>query len=186
MALAIGLVVGYFAGREHVKYQMRTALTDAAQAFAEGFGKSLGGATSAPSVSSAMASTTVATREEDGKKRARDYAESLEIYDFTAAYHDTYEGRVPGVNFKMRNKGDKTLNEVKVVVYFKDEVGNTIAEEDFFPVLTGGFSLENKGPLKPGYVWQQERNHFYVAKRVPSEWKEGAATIAVESIDYAP
>ena len=32
------LVLGYFAGREHLKYQMRSALTDVAQAFSEGFG----------------------------------------------------------------------------------------------------------------------------------------------------
>jgi predicted RNA-binding Zn-ribbon protein involved in translation (DUF1610 family) len=37
----LSLVVGYFAGREHLKYQMRSAFTNAGRAFAEGLKDSL-------------------------------------------------------------------------------------------------------------------------------------------------
>jgi hypothetical protein len=37
----LSLVVGYFAGREHLKYQMQSALTNAGRAFAEGIRDSL-------------------------------------------------------------------------------------------------------------------------------------------------
>jgi len=37
----VSLIVGYFAGREHLKYQMRSAFTNAGKAFAEGIKDSL-------------------------------------------------------------------------------------------------------------------------------------------------
>ncbi len=46
------LILGYFIGREHLKYQMRSALSDVASAFSEGFKEA------ASSDSSASASTT--------------------------------------------------------------------------------------------------------------------------------
>ena len=47
----------------------------------------------------------------------------------------------PGVEFKIKNNGTETLEMVKVTVYFKDAQGNTIAEEDYTPVLVSEFSL---------------------------------------------
>ena len=38
---AVSLIVGYFAGREHLKYQMRSAFTNAGKAFADGIRDSL-------------------------------------------------------------------------------------------------------------------------------------------------
>jgi hypothetical protein len=108
----------------------------------------------------------------------------LELYDFQAKYYETrLEGRVPGVDFKLRNNGERTLETVEVVVYFED--GYVIAEEDFIPVLVTEYSFgsDNK-PFKPGYIWQQERGKFYTAKSVPSEWKEGAATAEVTSVRF--
>ena len=96
------------------------------------------------------------------------------------------DGRVPGVRFKLRNKGDKTLDKVKVVVLFKDAFGAVIAEQDYHPVLVSeySFSGDNK-PLKPGYIWQMEQGKFYKAKSVPSEWKEGSAEAKITEIRFA-
>jgi len=113
-------------------------------------------------------------------------AESLELYDFQAKYMNAVlDGRVPGVTFKIKNKGDRSLERIKVVVLFKDATGSVIAEEDYTPVLVSQYNLsgDNK-PLKPGYIWQQERGRFYTAKSVPTEWKEGAADAHIVEIRF--
>lgn len=113
-------------------------------------------------------------------------SESLELYDFQAKYMNAVlDGRVPGVTFKIKNKGDRSLERIKVVVLFKDATGSVIAEEDYTPVLVSQYNLsgDNK-PLKPGYIWQQERGRFYTAKSVPTEWKEGAADAQIVEIRF--
>jgi hypothetical protein len=114
-------------------------------------------------------------------------AEHLELYDFEAKQIESVlNGEMPGVLFKLRNTGDRTLNRVEVTVYFKDAHGTIIAEEDFLPVLVSDYSFsgDNK-PLKPGYVWQMERGKFYSAKSVPSEWEEGNAEAKVTDVEFA-
>ncbi|QCQ21262.1 hypothetical protein [Desulfoglaeba alkanexedens] len=115
------------------------------------------------------------------------YIENVVLYDIKAKYHKTYlEERVPGVEFKLKNKGNRTLNEVEVTVYFKDANGTIIAEEDYHPVLVTkySFSGDNK-PLKPNYIWQMEADHFYKAETVPTEWKEGAVSAKITNIEFA-
>lgn len=104
-------------------------------------------------------------------------AESLELYDFQAKYMNAVlDGRVPGVTFKIKNKGDRSLELVKAVVLFRDAAGSVIAEEEYTPIIVSQYNLTGDNKLlKPGYIWQQERDKFYTAKSVPSEWKEGAA-----------
>lgn len=131
---------------------------------------------------------TGATEKQAGPSPEQQYiASSLELYDFQAKYMDAVlDGRVPGVSFKIKNKGDRSLERIKVVVLFKDATGAVIAEEDYLPVLVSGynFSGDNK-PLKPGYIWQQDRGKFYTAKSVPTEWQEGAAEARITEIRFA-
>ena len=111
---------------------------------------------------------------------------SIELYDLKAKYYKTYlDKHVPGVEFKIRNKGNRVLNKVEVTVYFDDEGGNTIAEESYTPVLVSKYSFRDNKPLKPNYVWQQERGKFYKADSVPSEWKEGAVAAKITDIEFA-
>ncbi|XEG73334.1 hypothetical protein QA447_03545 [Pseudomonas sp. abacavir_1] len=112
---------------------------------------------------------------------------NLELYEFTAKrYESVLDGKVPGVEFKIRNRGDKSLDTVKVVVYFKDAQGTTIAEENFTPVLVSEYNLSgNNKPLKPGYIWQLEKGKFYTAKSIPSEWEEGAAEAKIVQIRFS-
>lgn len=115
------------------------------------------------------------------------YVKNVVLYDLSAKYHKTYlEERIPGVEFKLKNKGNRTLNKVEVTIYFKDAKGTIIAEEDYHPVLVTKYSFigDNK-PLKPNYVWQMERNHFYKAESVPTEWKEGAVSAKITNIEFA-
>jgi len=119
-------------------------------------------------------------------RERREYMRRVELYDLKARYYTTYlDERVPGVEFKLRNNGSRTLREVEVTVYFKDARGNTIAEENYHPILTSSFSLEPSKPLKPGYIWQMERGKFYKAERVPTEWQQGNVEAAVTNIEFA-
>jgi hypothetical protein len=92
---------------------------------------------------------------------------------------------VPGVKFKLKNVGDLSLGRVEVTVYFKDAVGTTIYEEAFVPVSVTSFTLDKRGPLRPGYIWELERGKFYTAKSVPTEWKPGAAEARITDLDFA-
>ncbi len=89
-------------------------------------------------------------------------ANYLELYDFNASVkQDISEGKIPGVVFKLKNKGDKTLDEVVVTVYFKDAENKTIAEEKYYPINTQSTAFgNNHGPLKPGYIWQMPPLNF--------------------------
>jgi hypothetical protein len=111
----------------------------------------------------------------------------LELYAFEAKYmQSVLDGRIPGVTFKLRNKRDRTLDRVKVVVLFKDRAGAVIAEKEFLPVLVTEFGRgDDNTPLRPGYIWQMERGRFYGAKAIPTEWKEGAAEARVTEIRFA-
>lgn len=109
---------------------------------------------------------------------------NVEVYDLSARYMESMlDGRVPGVDFKVKNKGRRSLDEVQVTVVFYDKGGNAIAEDVFYPVLVGGF--DSGPPLRPGYIWQQERGSFYSAKSVPTEWEAGKATAKITGIEFS-
>lgn len=125
--------------------------------------------------------------------RGKDPAETayirdhLKLYDLEAKYHSSYtDNHVPGVDFKIKNEGDRTLNRVTVNVVFYDENDKPIAEEEYNPVLVTEYSFGDNTPLKPNYIWQQERGRFYSADKVPSEWKAGKVTASITSIEFAP
>ena len=116
----------------------------------------------------------------------RSYIENVVLYDLQSRYYETYlEKKVPGVEFKIKNKGDRTLKEVEVTVYFKDASGTIIAEKSYHPVLVTKYSFsDDKKPLKPNYIWQMESGKFYKADSVPSEWKEGAVSAKITNIEF--
>ena len=115
----------------------------------------------------------------------QNYIDNIELYDLKASYHKTYiDGNMPGVTFKLRNKGAKTLNEVEVTVYFKDENGSVIYEENYYPVLVSKYSFNDKKPLKPNYVWSMGKGKFYKVENVPSEWKTGAVSAKITNIEF--
>lgn len=120
-------------------------------------------------------------------KEKQAYLSKVSLYDLKAKYYETYlEKNVPGVEFKIKNNGDRTLKEVQVTVYFKDAKGTIIAEKQYHPVLVTKYSYtgDNK-PLKPNYIWQQERGKFYKADSVPTEWKEGAVSANITNIEFS-
>ena len=144
-------------------------------------------------VSREMETQRVALKEEAKRKQEQEdaaksayIAEHLELYDVDAKYRESLlGGRVPGVLFKLRNNGDRSLDKVEVTVYFKGADGGVLTEEDYLPVLVTDFSLSGDAkPLKPGYVWQMEQGKFYAAKSVPSEWVEGNVEAKITDIRF--
>jgi hypothetical protein len=113
---------------------------------------------------------------------------SLRLYEFEAKYYDSMlDGRTPGVDFKIKNEGNRTINSLTVKVVFYDAEDQPIAEELYYPVNVGGFSMGNEDrPLRPNYIWQQESDRFYTAKNVPSEWSEGNARATITDIEFDP
>lgn len=118
-------------------------------------------------------------------KEKQDYiANSVEVYELDARYMDSMlDGTIPGVTFKVRNKGNRTLEQVEVTVEFLDADGNAISEEVYYPVTAGGY--DSQPPLRPGHIWQNERGRFMSAKSVPSEWQSGKARAKITDIQFA-
>lgn len=120
-------------------------------------------------------------------REKNEYIKKVVLYDLKSRYHETFlDKRVPGVEFKIRNKGNRTLRKVEVTVYFKDAKGSVIHEKNYTPVLFLKDSYrQNNSPLRPGYIWQIERGKFYQAKSVPSEWKEGSVEARITDIEFS-
>ena len=109
-------------------------------------------------------------------------ANFIDVYDINAKYFKAIlDGRIPGIEFKIKNRGIKTITYLKIVFYFKDSKDNVIFEDYYFP-LSGGFS-EEKTVLKPNYIWKMESGKFYSAKKCPEEWKEGNVSYKIEKIE---
>jgi 3-methyladenine DNA glycosylase Tag len=127
------------------------------------------------------------TKEIQDIKEKQKYLSKVTLYDLQAKYYETYlDKKVPGVVFKIKNTGNRTLKKVQITVYFKDTKGTIIYEKEYHPVLETeySFSGDNK-PLKPNYIWQMERGKFYKTASVPTEWKEGSVSAKVTNIEFS-
>lgn len=140
--------------------------------------------------SSTTASSSLPETEAEGPsaEEAAYIRSSLRLYDLEAKYFDSIlDGNIPGVNFKIKNTGNRTLNGVTVRVVFQDAEGKAIAEEEYNPVLVSEHNyMGDNTPLRPNYIWQNEKDKFYQAKNVPSEWAEGKATATITDVEFAP
>ncbi len=153
------LVAGYFAGREHLKYEVKTAAADALAA-----------------VRSAVKGTGTSVRSGGIAGDAR-YAEQLEILDGLV---DSERSKTrPTISGRLKNKGTRTLNRVIVTVYFQDSNGVNIHEDSYLAVVASGF-LKDSAPLRPNYV----TSFNFRADRVPEEWDGKSASISVTEIKF--
>jgi|ERR1035441_461323 DNA-directed RNA polymerase subunit RPC12/RpoP len=177
IALTIGLVTWSSALQQVAKSSLTLATNSVAAT-------SPTGAVSQPSAAADTAKQSQADM--DASAKAAYIQQHLVLYGFEARYMDSVlDGKVPGVLFKLRNTGDRSLDMVKVTVRFRDAAGAVIHDEDFHPVSISDFSFGDDKPLKPGYVWQMESGKFYSAKSVSSEWREGSADAQITDIRFS-
>lgn len=174
-----GLVIGYFAGRAHLKYQSRQAMSQSFQSF------------------SALADTKIAPQtklkslrdvlERHGQWQAQEReikAKYIETYiklpELEAKmYEDVVDGTIPGLFGKVQNLGTKTLKEVEIKVSFLDKDGKSVWEDVYYPVYTS--TVLNFLPLKPNAT----KEFGYKAKNVPREWEPGNILWKISDIAFA-
>ncbi len=115
------------------------------------------------------------------------YIDKIQITEFVAKRIDTYskEG-IPAVRISLKNTGGRSLDKVRVTVYFQDKSGNTIFEEDFLPVLVSKYSFTgNNNPLKSGYVSEMEKDKYYTLDSQLSDWEEGKSVAKVVDLEFS-
>jgi hypothetical protein len=141
------------------------------------------GLVGAPAMSGADKEDKAAKAAEAAAAReTQDYiAKYVQLYDVSSKYHQGFDKPSVGVDFKIKNTGNRTLSEVSVKFVFYDADGKAIAEQTFTPVS----EFNTDAALKPNYIWQQDSGLYYSADNVPSEWKEGKVTASVTEVKFA-
>lgn len=105
------------------------------------------------------------------------YLKNVQITEFVAERKDQDDKKSEiQVQISLKNAGERSLDDVKVMVYFKDESGNIISEEDFFPI-------ERDKPLKPGYVKGMSGYYYLLHYDIPG-WITGNATAKVVDVTF--
>ena len=114
------------------------------------------------------------------------YIDNIAITEFVATRIDTYNKKgVPAVRIALKNNGDKSLDWVRVTVYFQDSDNKTIYEQTFAPVSVSKYNFSRKNdPLKPGYVREMESGKYFIVESPLSEWKQGNAFAKISDIEF--
>lgn len=113
------------------------------------------------------------------------YIDQIEITEFIAKRISTYSDKnIPAYRVSIKNNGSRSLDKIAVTVYFQDSNGNIIFEDEYLPVYVSKYNYESK-PLKPGYIFEMEKDKYHTVKSPLSTWKEGAATIKITDIEFS-
>lgn len=125
--------------------------------------------------------TTKETKLSEEQKYINDY---IEIMSYKVKKYEKYTNEMlPGLGeLAIKNKGGKELSKVYVTVYFQDESGNNIAENNIL-VIGGLFSEPNT--LKSNYSWKMEDDKFYELTNLSSEVDISKNTIKVTEIEFS-
>lgn len=116
-----------------------------------------------------------------------DYADKIQILNAKASWANTYSGREVGVDLKVKNIGDKTVTDLAITVFFLDEAGNPIHEDDFSVASSGDLARTTAliydldvSPIRPNYI-RDLRN--LSSKNVPTDWKGGTVRAKVKRVE---
>ena len=131
----------------------------------------------------AMAGLEKAVANVEVETAAIAYIPNVEILNFEARRIDTWrEKNIPAVRFGIKNAGDQTLTEVKVLVEFQDRSGQVFFEKTYHPILVNRYS--NESPLKPNHQRGMDTpDTWYTLKDMPSDEWNGKATAQVVSVE---
>jgi hypothetical protein len=108
--------------------------------------------------------------------------DSLHLYNVKLTTEKLF-GEIIGyyITGEIKNKGNKTLKNVELIVYLLDKDENPISEESFYAVWASDFNLDpqTRKPLKPGYVRKFQEKIF----NPPSEWAK-KVKVRIKEVEF--
>lgn len=104
---------------------------------------------------------------------------SAKVEEFDT-YYNTKEWGLTDV--KIKNNGDKSIKQVTVTVYFKDEGGNTIGENNINIGISDYYNTVSA--LKPNYEWASEKDHYYELKNLTENINPTRNEIKITNITF--
>lgn len=104
-------------------------------------------------------------RDEERKREAAAYVPKVELRDIQLGKSRSGD---PSMTGEVKNLGDRTINKLRVTMYFLDAAGKPVHEDYRLPVWleSQSFSGDSHYPLKPNY----SRKLVAYFKDVPSDW----------------
>jgi len=84
------------------------------------------------------------------------------------------------VNGTLKNKGDKSLDYVKLTIYFLDVEGNRISEVSVAPINVDSWT-DPTAPLKPNYTQDWG---YVIQDKEPSDWG-GQVEVEITEIEFS-
>ena len=139
-ACVICLAIGYFAGREHVKYQMRTAMQDAVKEFQTGMSAAFGGSESRE-------------KKEEPKTPIDEQPILASLVKKGFSPKDIYNGKYEEevtITVSFDNKTGKDIRAFDGVLEFTDLLGNRIlgSRVEINEPIASGSALSWEGALE--------------------------------------
>lgn len=159
IACLVCLVIGYFAGREHLKYEMRTAMQDAVKAIQSGLSSMFDDA-----------SDSKPSEYKPPKAKTEDQPLTVALLKKGFSPSDPYDGKYEEeITFTLQfaNKTGKDIRAFDGVIEFTDLLGNSIlaSKVEINERVAQGSSLDWEGALKYNQFMKDR-------KRLRSEPKE--------------
>ena len=109
---------------------------------------------------------------------------SLVLENAVVDEFDTYYNtKVWGLSdIKVKNNGDKSITQITITVYFKDENGNTIGENN---INIGIADIYNTvSALKPNYERVSEKDHYYELKNLSDNINPTRNEIKITNVKF--
>jgi hypothetical protein len=118
-------------------------------------------------------------KEEEARHRRADVykKDGLLLEGIRVAQGQQVGRSVTTVSGTIVNRGQKTLREVRIRIYFLDGKGQRIGEKEYSPVLVSKLPIGDNTPLRPGY----RKDFIYpIDESAPSGW---AKQVEVEIVN---
>ena len=124
----------------------------------------------------------IPARIKEMNRKASEHKEKLVYFDKVEVANvrvGQEHGDRHGVFGELKNRGDRTLREVEITVYFLDKEGNVVHEETHRPVSATDDPFAGNPSLKPNYA----RKFGYRVDGAPSDWAK-KVKVAVTDVEF--
>ena len=142
-------VIGYFAGREHVKYTLRKSIKEAFKI--------------PPKIDLEDKPKISGTEKAKIDQEKRDYLKYIKIYDLEYVEYESLGTKERRIKGKLQNIGNRALEEVIIKFTFLDKDMKPIFEDTDSTII---FKDWKRHPIKPNFI----TDIYYSGDDVPDEW----------------